>query len=436
MPAAFLNLAEFNSYLSNVTNYETMESRSAPEMGLDRITTLLDNLANPQRAFKSLHVAGTKGKGSTCLFLSALLQTMGYRVGLYTSPHINKMNERIQVNGQWISDPELLRLANDIHPAVERGRCEKLPPTFFDIITAIAFLHFQNEKIEFGVIETGLGGRLDSTNVLRPVVTAITSIGFDHTEILGNTLTAIAGEKAGIIKADTPVVVGLMPDEARACIGTIADNQKAPIKKLGDDFQYENGSYQSTAMKLSGVTISVPGKHQENNFAVALAMLETCLGADAVLKSQDAIRALSPSIQLTGRIQVIEKEIPVIVDSAHNEDSLRMLADTLAELYPQKKTTLIFSSLKDKDVHENLKILLPNVDQLIAISAGTPRSMDPASICDIALKINKDLTVRTAEGVVEALELAFKITGKDALICQTGSFYTVGKALSYLLASD
>ncbi|HLO14296.1 MAG TPA: folylpolyglutamate synthase/dihydrofolate synthase family protein, partial [Anaerolineales bacterium] len=346
-------------YLYSFVDYSLKHASelAKAEFNLDRMFALLAELGNPQEKYPIIHVAGTKGKGSVSAFCASALQAAGYKTGLYTSPHLLDYTERIQINGEPISHLQLVELVEQVKPAV--GRVPKL--TTFEITTAIGFLAFANNAVNAAVIEVGLGGRLDATNVVMPRVSVVTSISYDHMAVLGNTLAQIAGEKAGILKPGVPVISSPQNDEALQVLERIAKERDCPFILVGKDVKFERltSSLDGQSLRLSSpalsravrvpfppspplqildLTIPLLGVHQVENAATAYAALKT----SGIPIPDEALRKGFAQVQWPARFEILRREPPVIIDSAHNRDSAFRLRETLDEYFPQKPVVLVF----------------------------------------------------------------------------------------------
>jgi dihydrofolate synthase/folylpolyglutamate synthase len=393
---------------------------------LGRMFEFMDYLGNPQRSYPIIHVAGTKGKGSVCALCASALQAAGYRVGLYTSPHLQDYAERIQINGTPIAHSDLVALVQEVQPYLERGT--KL--TTFEITTALAFLHFARQGATAVVAEVGLGGRLDATNVVTPVVSVITSLSYDHMQILGNTLTEIAGEKAGIIKPGVPVVVSPQPEEARVVLERVAAERKAPLTQVGRDVIFALESYSLDGQSLSihergkrkqaRLTIPFLGAHQVENAATAYTALQ--VGRAYGLASRiDTIRKGFSQAIWPGRFEVLQRQPPVVVDSAHNRDSARRLRQALDDYFPERPVILIFGVSEDKDVEGILAELAPRLREVIATRSFHPRAMEPERLVELVRKAGQP--ARAVEAIEEALAEALNSLDDQAMVLAAGSIF-------------
>jgi dihydrofolate synthase/folylpolyglutamate synthase len=401
-------------FLSTFTDYERMASRYVPaDYDLGRMRRLLAALDNPERAFLSLHIAGTKGKGSTAHLAEAVLREAGYRTGLYTSPHLVDLRERIRLDGKPVSRDDFTRTMATLEPHLRRLR-----PTYFETMTAAAFLLFAEKGVDYAVVEVGLGGRLDATNVILPVACAITTIDYDHMDKLGHTLTAIAGEKAGILKPGIPVVSSPQPAAARK----VLLERSRPIFPR---FRVLSKGGFVLKFMVEGRRFELPvlGDHQAANAATALALVERS-GATV---SPEAVRRAFRKIRLPGRVERVGRRPMLIVDAAHNPVSARALAAAL-ESVPRRRTVLVFGASADKDYKGMLKTLLPIADLAIFTKASSSRAASPSDL----LRHAKGRAALAVGGVARALALARKAAGPEDAIVVTGSFYVAGEALGLL----
>jgi dihydrofolate synthase/folylpolyglutamate synthase len=406
--------ADALQFLNSFTDYERMASQYAPaDYDLDRMRRLLASLDNPERAFLSLHIAGTKGKGSTAHLTEALLREAGYRTGLYTSPHLVDLRERIRLDGKPISEDDFTRILAQMEPQLRR-----LKPTYFETMTAAAFLFFADQGVDYAVVEVGLGGRLDATNVILPAACAITTIDYDHMDKLGHTLTAIAGEKAGIIKPGVPVVSSPQPAAARKVLLELCNPVFPRFRVLST-----RGFVLKFMVEGRRCDLPVLGEHQAANAAIALALVERS-GATV---SAEAVRRAFRKVRLPGRVERVGRRPWLIVDAAHNPVSARALAAALKSV-PRRRTILVFGASSDKDYKGMLKTLLPSADLTIFTKASSPRA---AATSDL-MRHAKGRPAVAAGSVARALALARKAAGPEDAIVVTGSFYVAGEALGLL----
>jgi dihydrofolate synthase/folylpolyglutamate synthase len=421
--------------------------------GLEVTAALLGKLGNPHKNLKCIHVAGTNGKGSVCAMIESVLRASGFKTGLYTSPHLFRFNERFRINGREIADAELEKLIADVEAAeLQRGQSRNLvknnyeitgltsqdapaegcpqggagrPATFFEISTAMAFEHFKREKVDYAVIETGMGGRWDATNVIQPVLSVITRIDFDHQEYLGSEIEKIAWEKAGIIKSGAPVICGPMPVEAEAVIYKEAKAQGVPI--LGSDeavfFQTleTRRDDQLLNIEASGhdypnVRLPLAGSFQIENCGIAVAALEDLADIEGIRLQMK--RGLE-SVKWPGRFQLLQQKPPVLYDGAHNPSGARALFQTLEDVFPKIGKTYVFGFMRDKDGAGILNELKPNAEKAFAITLPGGRAMPAEEISAIGAKIGMD--IEPVAGIQPALD--WLEAGKKRLVCFTGSLY-------------
>ncbi len=409
--------------------------------GLERISYLMERLGNPNQQLKTIHVAGTNGKGSVCKFITSILQNAGYATGLYISPHVERFSERIVVNNEEITEEEIAVLIEEIRPIVEEMKQKGNTPTFFEIITALAFLYFRNRKVDYAVIEVGLGGRFDATNVITPLVSVITNISLEHTNILGNDISSIAFEKAGVVKEHVPIVTAAVKN-AREVIETIAVERNAPIifinrtmwKRLTHKTNYQEFFIQG-AFKDYTVKTSLLGLHQGENIAVAIAAIERLQMNGVYIADNDIIEGISAASH-PGRMEIISEKPLILLDGAHNPDGMTMLAKTLKEDFSYKRLLLILGVLKDKDINLMLSTIVPLADVVIVTKSTNPRAYDPLLLKQKIEKIDSNKEVCVTASVSEAVDFAKNNVKRKDMICVSGSLFTVGEARRYLLSGE
>ena len=417
-------------YLYSFVDYSLKKSSelARAEFNLERMNALLEKLGNPHRAYPVIHVAGTKGKGSVCALCASALQSGGYTTGLYTSPHLLDYAERIQVNGQPISHEELADLVDEIKPAV--ASVEKL--TTFEITTALGFYYFARKGCTAAVIEVGLGGRLDATNVVTPVVSVISSLSYDHMAVLGNTLTLIAGEKAGIIKQDCPVVSAPQTPEALVVLEKVSAQRSAPLTLVGRNVTFTlltsslaGQTLQVSSSHVSALTLSLPllGSHQATNAATAFAALE----ASGLKLSYSAIQNGFYRVKWPARFEIAQQEPPVIFDSAHNRDSFARLRETLDEHFPGRPVTLIFGVSEDKMLLDMIEEIRPCLGTLIATRADHPRALEAEKIVEMAMQAG--VKSEAATPVEAALARAMELAGETGIILSAGSLFVTAEVM-------
>jgi dihydrofolate synthase/folylpolyglutamate synthase len=485
-------------YLFHFTDYERMHrvTKATSVFGLSRMNKLLDHCGNPHQRLRAVHIAGTKGKGSTAAMLASILRRAGLRVGLYTSPHIYDVRERIQIDGEWIPEDAVVRWLTELRPYLDvaaKGG-ETYAPTFFETFTVIAFLHFLDRATDAAIFEVGLGGRLDATNVLRPVACAITPVSFDHTDKLGNTLAQIAGEKAGIVKSGVPVVSGVQQLEAMGVIRARCNERNAPLHVVGEDItlscdqnplecgdSFAAPKPPSSAAAPTGATpvsraggldsdafaegdkrntqhasplaacgsvfgirtwrreieqLSTPllGRHQRENAAVAVGLAD--LLCEAGIEVPDAaVRDGLASVRWPGRIQVVAENPEVIIDGAHNPASVTVLLDALAEL-PERRTIFVFGAAADKDIPTMLSLLAPAADAFVFTRTANPRAADTARLTGILAQLGVRAPADAAPTPAEALDRARSLAAAADRIVVCGSMYLAGDLLAQLSPAD
>jgi dihydrofolate synthase/folylpolyglutamate synthase len=433
-------------YLYSFVDYSlTRGFRNQPGLfDLGRMVDFMEYLGNPHQAYPILHVAGTKGKGSVCALCASTLQAAGYTVGLYTSPHLQDYAERIQVNRQPIPHADLIALVDEIRPYLDRGT--KL--TTFEITTALAFLYFARQKATAVVAEVGLGGRLDATNIVAPLVTVITSLSYDHMQVLGNTLAEIAAEKAGIIKPGVPLVLAPQVEEARQVVTRIAHERNAPCIQIGVDVCFaplehsltEQSLYLWTAEEQPlydafrrgapgwaplRLTIPLLGEHQVENAAVAYATLKVASQHGLPLAVSDIQHGFADA-QWPGRFEILQRQPPVVVDAAHNRDSAMKLRRTLETYFPGKRVVLVFGASEDKDISGMLDELLPLASQVIFTRSFHPRAAEPQQLLADAARHGH--TGKIIAAVEDALVEGLRLLDSDSLLLITGSIFVAAGA--------
>ena len=431
MPLSYKEALEF---IYSFTDYEKLRGyRYSPEeFNLARMEKLLELAGNPHLSFLSFHVAGTKGKGSTCAMIESALRAQGYRTGLYTSPHLHTFRERIQIAGELVSEKDVTWAVEKLKPLVEK--VEGL--TTFEIITALAFLLFAHKGVEVAVVEVGLGGRLDATNVITPLVSVITSLSFDHIQLLGNTLTSIAREKAGIVKKGVPVVSAPQEKEALEVIEEEAKLKDSPLVLVGEDWVWEGiereregQSFTIKRLNPPGFSLKVRipllGTFQPENATVAVAALDTARHRGLSI-SDEAIKGGLERVRWPGRLEILQSSPLFIVDGAHNVESARFLAQSLRELFSWNRFFLIFGASADKDIAGMMAELLPLADEVIFTRASHPRAASPEEMLEKAKALG--FSGKVVEPAGKAVEKALRDSGPEDLICVTGSLFLVADA--------
>ncbi|MGD0780383.1 MAG: folylpolyglutamate synthase/dihydrofolate synthase family protein [Dehalococcoidales bacterium] len=432
-----LNYQEALDYVLKFADYERLP-RSGIVWDIKRIERLLARLDNPQNYARSVHVAGTKGKGSTSAMIASILHNAGYKVGLYTSPHLLSYTERIRVDAQPVAEADWAKLVEIIQPHVEAenalGDLGEL--TTFEIFTAMAFLHFQRVKADYQVLEVGLGGRLDATNVIQPQVCVLTSISFDHMDVLGDTLAKIAGEKCGIIKPGASVVSAPQFPEAMEVIERVCQEKGVHLVKVGEDVTWErlgfNQEGQSFRVKgLKGeykLRIALLGLHQLENAADAVAAVELLKEKGAKISSQNIVAGLA-KVDWPGRLQVLRKKPWVVVDGAHNAYSMQRLREALADYFKYDKMKLILGFGADKDIPGMAAEAAKMTGDIILVASKHPRAVKAEAL--VAAFKKHGVTPRLAESVKDAMQLALGEVGPNDLIVAAGSIFVIAEVMAY-----
>lgn len=443
-------------YLYGFVDYSlSRQLRYSPEkFNLDRMRKLMTLMGNPQDQYPVIHIAGTKGKGSTAAMIANILHEAGYETGLYTSPHLQDFAERIQVDGRPITHEELVVFVEKIKPFV--AQVEEI--TTFEITTAIAFMAFHARKVAVAVIEVGLGGRLDATNIVDPLVSVITSLSFDHMNVLGDSITQIAAEKGGIIKHGKPVILAPQWKEAREVIEDICESKQAPLTVIGRDYFYSERSHSLAGQNFivwsreeqdlindyisSGgrsdwepehYAIPLLGFHQVENAATAYAVIEVLRSKGLKISGADIRNGFS-SVIWPGRFEVINKEPLILVDSAHNQDSALRLRLAMDDYLNGKPVILLFGASEDKDVRGMFTHLLPRVRLVVATKSTHPRAMEPDILVELANQFGKKALL--TQSVEEGLKIAIEQAGRETAIMIAGSVFVAAAAREIILTKS
>lgn len=442
-----MNYTEAINYLYGLQKYGI-------KLGLERTEVILSALGCPQNKFRSVHIAGTNGKGSVSAMIASILKSHGFKVGLFTSPHMVSFTERITINGVQITESEVVKLTDEIKSIIASLNIDT--PTFFEFVTAMAFLYFSREEIDWGVIEVGMGGRLDCTNVIIPEASVITRISYDHKEFLGDTLTAIAGEKAGIIKKGVPVIASSQEKEAEEVIINTASKQSSNLYLYGRDFKgilkksdikgisfdYTDLEFKSISPKPVNLYSPLAGDHQLINSCVAAKTAHVLLRDSN--KNSNILESLKSGLASThwrGRLEIFSHDPLIMIDGAHNPDASEKLSIFLKSILSQYKIILVTGIMSDKDIYGILKPLLPLCSEIVFTSPNYGRAAAPQTLSDIAL--SEGFSSKTTPTVREALKMAVEISNsfkqeakhseqRQPLILITGSFYTIGEAMEVL----
>lgn len=437
-----MNFTEAVAYL-----YARGHELAAMKLGLERIAALTQAFTQPQSRYPIAQIAGTNGKGSTAAMTAAIAQAAGLKTGLFTSPHLVEITERICVNGVQIAPDDFARLATSVREAGAQLMATGVladEPSLFEQITMIALLYFAEQRVDVAVLEVGLGGRFDATTICTPTVTAITPIAFDHMRLLGNTLAAIAGEKAGIIKSGVPVVVAQQPDEALGVIQQRAAELNAPVISVAEElgaatlFQTEAVNlgqyrirYRSRRTEYDAV-LNLRGKHQVDNALVAIHLAEQLQNAGVAISAQAIVTGLEQA-EWPGRLQLLQiAGVPVLLDGAHNPAGAQVLREFLAEHCASKPLTLLFGAMADKAVDEIIPLLFPLAERVVLAKVNNPRAAEPQAMADLAREFPGELIC--VADVADAFALALQVTPPGGLVCVCGSLFLLGELAPHLAA--
>ena len=408
--------------------------RHGIKLGLESITTALEALDNPHSRYEVIHVGGTNGKGSTSAILAEILQSTGLKVGLYTSPHLVHFSERIRVNRRLISEPEVIDLTRRLRAAVPT------PLTFFEFTTAMAFQYFADEQVDVAVVEVGMGGRFDATNVVTPLGVVITSIAHDHEQYLGQTIAEIAFEKAGIIKPRVPVILGQMSMEATRTLCEVATDRDASCDRLGEEFHVVEESdgrfrYEGLDTKYSHLSCSLVGDHQKRNAGCALALLER-IGLKRFGVRESTVRSALSHVNWEGRAEILEDKPHLVVDGAHNPAAAEALLAVLKPMVKKNDSQLIvvLGMMRDKSHEKFLKVLSPLLRHLILTEVDVPRS---ATIEELKKHVPEGLCeLHESAHAAQALAKAKALANPDDVICVTGSLFLAGEVRHLIKGSQ
>ncbi len=421
-------------YLYGLVDYEKrrVDRYSPREFKLERVERLLEKLGNPHRAYPTLHIAGTKGKGSVSSMLAHIAETSGLKTALYTSPHLHTYRERMQINQTPISRARMADLVEELIPVVET-----VPElTTFEVTTALAFLFFQREDVDLAVMEVGLGGRLDATNVIIPEISVITSLSLDHTYLLGNTLGEIAYEKGGIIKPGIPVVTAPQTSEALEVLRRISGDRNAPFTAVGEDWTWTpiTRYLQGQRIEVTAATpsafegtydVDLLGDFQQENATVAIATAATLHAHGHTWVSPESVRRALKTVTWPGRMEILSQDPLLLVDCAHNPYSAEALATSLRSWFPDTSWVLIFGASTDKDIEGMLKVLLPISEHVIVTRSYHPRAATPYALADLCADLGHGAEI--AVNPQRALEEAIRRTGPGCGILATGSIFVAAE---------
>lgn len=428
-------------YLLSLGRELAAPTQAAAKFDLENITVLAERLGRPDRAYPSAHIAGTNGKGSTAAFLESLLRHAGFRTGLYTSPHLERINERLRVNGQEIGDDFFAEIFTRLQGLIEEllaARKLRAHPTYFECVTAMAFESFARERVEFGIFEVGLGGRLDATNILSPVVTVITRIDFDHENFLGHSLKEIAGEKAGILKPNVPLILSDQRPEALEVILARAGQLHCPVIETAKEFQItressQDGQFRASVTEISSgdsfeIAPSLPGRFQLQNALNALAAARYLTNRGFRISATDITEGIGKTVW-PGRLEKLQSSPDVYLDGAHNPGAARELAQFLDQNFTGHKIWMICGALRDKAVDEVAGQLFPHAAEVIFTEPRTSRAISAPRLAEIASHHASSFTI--IPSAEQALDQALTQATPDDAIFITGSLYLVGQLRHY-----
>jgi dihydrofolate synthase / folylpolyglutamate synthase len=396
------------------------------KFGLNCTANLLNRLGNPHHRLRCIHIAGTNGKGSAAAMLSAILKQHGLRVGLYTSPHLVRFTERFRVNDEEVSPERILEVFGRVRQVVD----EDEPPTFFEVVTAMAFQYFAEEKVEWAVVEAGMGGRLDATNVLRPQVSVITNVSFDHQEYLGNTLAAIVREKAGIIKDRVPVVTGARQPLVQAILKATCLRRQAPLVLLGKDFRARRNAdgflrYDGIGRRFPSLKLNLMGWHQFCNASLAVATLEVLEREEALSLNPAFIQEGLLQVHWPARLEILQENPLVVLDGAHNPQGAECLRDALKQSFPKRRLHLVLGIMADKDLRGILSRLLPRAETAVFTQPKYARRADPETLRQLAESyLQRHYVIPDPK---TAIQKAISLAAPEDVICITGSLYFAGE---------
>jgi dihydrofolate synthase/folylpolyglutamate synthase len=400
--------------------------------GLTQVERILNAIGNPHKEIQAIHIGGTNGKGSTAAMMSSILQKEGYRVGLYTSPHLIRFTERIKVNGKEIEEEEVAALTEWMRKEVESAGVTP-PFTFFDFTTAMALHYFNQKLVDLAILEVGLGGRLDSTNTVDPLISIITNIAKDHEEYLGKTIFKIAKEKAGIIKKGKPLITAATQPQVLRLFSKICQEKKSPYFRVGKEFRYaragdEDFDYEGLDRKLWSIHLNLKGFHQILNATTALGAMEVLEDLGYRVSTEAMVEGLR-EVDWPGRLEMVSSSPRVILDGAHNPAGALALKESLKKEFQYQHLILLMGVMKDKDIRSMLHLLAPLADYIILTKPHTERAAPPSLLKKALGRSWKKAEIE--EDMKKAIERGLSLTHEGDLLCITGSLYTVGEAKSY-----
>lgn len=423
-------------YLYSFVNYSFKHASelAKAEFNLDRMRDLMRLLGDPQNDYPIIHIAGSKGKGSTSAFTTSALRAANYKVGLYTSPHLQEFTERMQVNGTPISFEDFVALVEEIKPAVEQ-----VPYiTTFEFATALGFLYFSRQNVDVAVVEVGLGGRLDATNIIEPLVTVITSLSLEHTAVLGNTLTEIAREKAGIVKPGHPLVTAPQKPEAALVMELTAEEHDVPLTRVGQDLHYkrlkssiDGQTIEVWAQYGARLRLNIPllGEHQVENAATAYAALLAARREGLSFNTAQLKQGFAET-EWAGRFEIWQEKPPIVLDSAHSPDAILRLRETLDEHFPDLPIILLFGVSEDKKVDEMLTILAPRLEKVIFTRADHPRAVEAEELLKFGAQVG--VASEAVEPVEDAVTRGLSLLKDGKMLLSAGSIFSTAAVRAVL----
>ena len=426
-------ITTYHEALNYIYSYISYNPADTSRWDLNRLNDLLERMGNPHQQYPSILIAGTKGKGSTAAICERILRVTGHKTGLYTSPHVHSFRERIRIGGELIAEELMVSLINRYRSMFEAT--DDL--TIFELITALAFVAFADAEVEAGVIEVGLGGRLDATNAINPTVSVITPISYDHTQILGNTLTLIACEKAGIVRSQGLVVSAPQPEEARLAIEAFCDEKQATLYQVEDLYtwlitDHSSDGQRVIAQPLSGnfepliMQIPLIGEHQIINTLTALTAINKFAQKTGLIVHESALTSGIATVEWPGRMEILSREPYLILDSAMNGDSAEKLVETLTTYFPNQPVTLLFGASNDHPVNDMLTALLPLAKQTFMVASRHSRAEKPARLVEFAATLGYE--VSAMPDVSAALEIALAQAESNSVVCIAGSLFLAADA--------
>lgn len=432
---------------NDAINYLYGLQKHGIKLGLEKTANIASLLGDPHKKFPSIHIAGTNGKGSVSAMTASIVSAHGFKVGLFTSPHIVSFTERIRINNEPISESEVVNLTEEIKFQIQNSKFKIPEPTFFEFVTVMAFLYFARNNVDWVVVEVGMGGRLDATNIITPEVSVITNINYDHKEFLGDTLAEIAKEKAGIIKKNIPVVSSMQEKEAEEVIYKTAKERSSHLFMYGKDFSGKlkstglNGTffdYFDDSCSLNDLHTPLAGQYQASNACIAIKAAMVALERNSKFKIQNSklIRDGLTATQWHGRLEIVTRDPLIIIDGAHNPDAANVLARFIKDNLSDYKIILILGVMSDKDITGIMTPLLPLASEIIFTAPNYGRAASPQKLAEMALQMG--FSSKCANSVRDAIEMAKNLSSSlhrsiaPSLILITGSFYTLGEAMEAL----